>query len=130
MFSESCTAFIAAHACEEAKEQAALALIKATLPVVTSIDWGQISQHLETAGVARERLGHELRAMAAAIGLVPNAVLTIIQADDAVPALDACLEDWLIHADELDFVDTLFLSAQDRALIHWDFYKNLHAARF
>lgn len=130
MFSVSCTAFIAAHACGEAKESAALALIKETLPVAASIDWWRISPHLETAGVARERLGEELRAMAAAIGLVPGAVLTIIQVDDAVPALDTCLEDWLTHADELDFVDTLFLSAQDRILIHWDFYKNLHATRF
>lgn len=56
--------------------------------------------------------------------------MTVVQVDGAVPSLGSRLQDWLAHAEELDFVDTLFLSMEDRVLIHRDFYKNLHAVRF
>lgn len=129
MFSHACAAFIAAQTCGEAKQDAAMAMIKAALPVITSIDWQRVPSRLEVAGVERDRLGQELRGIAARIGLPSEAALTVIQVDDALPALEARLEDWLLHAGELDFVDTLFLSAEHGILIHWDFYKDLYAVR-
>ncbi|KAF1017308.1 MAG: hypothetical protein GAK31_00571 [Stenotrophomonas maltophilia] len=130
MLSGTSAAFVAAHACGAAQEKAAIAMIKAALPVITSIDWQQVPSCLEVPGVGREQLEQALRGIAASIGLPAGAALTVIQMDDAVPALEVRLEDWLQHVDALDFVDTLFLSVQDRILIHWDFYKNLHAVRF
>ncbi len=130
MLSDGCAAFVAAHACGEAKQDAALAMIKAALPVITCIDWERVPSRLEVPGVGRERLAQELSAIADAVGLPSEAALTVVQVDGAVPSLGSRLQDWLAHAEELDFVDTLFLSMEDRVLFHWDFYKNLHAVRF
>ncbi|HDS1632273.1 TPA: hypothetical protein QEL43_001905 [Stenotrophomonas maltophilia] len=130
MLSDGCAAFVAAHACGEAKQDAALAMIKAALPVITSINWERVPSRLEVPEVGRERLAQELSAIAGAVGLPCEAVLTIVQVDGAVPSLGSRLQDWLVHAEELDFVDTLFLSMEDRVLIHWDFYKSLYAVRF
>ena len=130
MLSDGCAAFVAAHACGEAKQDAALAMIKAALPVITSINWERVPSRLEVPEVGRERLAQELSAIAGAVGLPCEAVLTIVQVDGAVPSLCSRLQDWLVHAEELDFVDTLFLSMEDRVLIHWDFYKSLYAVRF
>ncbi len=130
MFSDACAAFIAAHACGEAKQTAAPAMIKAAVPVITSIDWERVPSRLEVPGVGRERLAQELSAIADAVGLPGEAALTVVQVDGAVPSLGSRLQDWLVHAGELDFADTLFLSMEDRVLIHWDFYKDLYAVRF
>ncbi|MNJ59769.1 hypothetical protein D3C77_554670 [compost metagenome] len=46
--------------------------------------------------------------------------------DNAIPLLKTGIYEWLDFVDELDFVDTLFLSVDRKLVIHWDFYKNLH----
>ena len=60
MLSDGCAAFVAAHACGEAKHDAALAMIKAALPVITSIDWERVPSRLEVPGVGRERLAQAI----------------------------------------------------------------------
>lgn len=131
MLSDGCAAFVAAHACGEAKQDAALAMIKAALPVVTCIDWERVPSRLEVPGVGRERLAQAgVERHCRCCWLASEAALTVVQVDGAVPSLGSRLQDWLAHAEELDFVNTLFLSMEDRVLIHWDSYKNLHAVRF
>lgn len=128
IFSKECAGYISAHSCTESEERRALDFIRKALPVSASaIDWKRILNKDEVNDVDRARLGVELTAIANSMGVMVSDVLFVINVDDAFPVLKTSLSEWLKFSDELDFVDTIFLSDSKGVIIHWDFYKNLHA---
>ncbi|WP_133117899.1 hypothetical protein [Burkholderia ubonensis] len=128
IFSKECVGYISAHSCTESEERGALDFIKKSLPVTSSaINWKRIVNKEEVNDVDRARLGVELTGIANSMGVVVNDVFYVINVDDAFPVLKTSLSEWLRFSGELDFVDTIFVSESKGVIIHWDFYKNLHA---
>jgi len=72
-------------------------------------------------------LGDELTSIVNSIGAVVDDIFYVINIDDAFPVLKTSLSEWLGVVGELDFVDTIFFLKSRKIIIHWDFYKNLHA---
>ncbi|WP_155632957.1 hypothetical protein [Burkholderia stagnalis] len=128
IFSKKCDGYISAHSCTESEERCALDFIRKALPVSSSaIDWKRIVNKEEVNDVDRAHLADELTGIANSMGVMVNDVFYVINVDDAFPVLKTRLLEWLRFSGELDFVDTIFVSESKRVIIHWDFYKNLHA---
>jgi hypothetical protein len=127
-FSSECIDYIAAHSCAKCEEREVLDLLRKYLPVSCSaIDWSSIDKK-EVSDVDRARLNAELKCLVTSMGATIADIFYIINVDDAVPVLKTSLSEWLRFSDELDFVDTIFVSESGKIIIHWDFYMNLHAA--
>ncbi|MGS0892040.1 hypothetical protein ACVBGC_05685 [Burkholderia stagnalis] len=128
IFSKACVAYISTHSCTESEEISVLEFIRKALPISSSaIDWKCIVNKEEVNDVDRARLGVELTGIANSMGTTTNDFLYVINVDDAFPALKTSLSEWLRFSGEFDFVDTIFVSESKGVIIHWDFYKNLHA---
>lgn len=128
ILSKECVAYIYTHSCAESEERDVLDFIRNALPVSSSaIDWKRIVNKEEVNDVDRARLGVELTGIANSMGMTINDLFYVINVDDAFPVLKTSLSEWLRFSGELDFVDTIFASESKGVIIHWDFYKNLHA---
>lgn len=130
IFTDDCRVYIEGSTCSKQIARRVLDAVAVTLPRgLSTIDWMKIQSKIEVDGVDRTRLKGELINVAAALGISLDETLYIINLDDAIPPLKSSLREWLKFADELDFVDTIFMDEKKSTLIQWDFYKNLHATR-
>jgi len=93
----------------------------------SNIFWEKISNKIEIPSVHRDELKAKLYEIADSVFLKKNEPIFIVNIDDAFPAIETNLNDWGAFAHELDYVNTIFLSREGSKIIHWDFYKDLHA---
>lgn len=126
-FSEKCQEFIELHACGDHEEIDVIKVINDNFPIsCSSIDWNRVENKTTYESVSRSDLKRELISILEAIGFQSSHDFFVIHMDNAIPLLKTGIYEWLDFLDELDFVDTLFLSVDKKLVIHWDFYKNLH----
>lgn len=93
----------------------------------SSIHWESIPSKIEAHSDQRDSLTYEVLAAASAIELNRREPIIIVNIDDAFPAIRTTLEEWQEFAQELDYVNTLYIDEKRSKIIHWDFYKNLYA---
>ena len=129
-FSEKCSVYISSHLCSEQTEQNVINAIKSKLPLtLASIAWSKINYKIETGRVDRMDLKCELIKILHELKLSPDDLFIIINMENAFSTLESSLTDWFCFADELNFVNTLFINKKSDFLLHWDFYEILHATR-
>lgn len=127
-FTPECLAYINTHLFERQDEL--LKEIGKLLPTgASSIHWESIPSKIQIHSVQRDSLTAEILAAASAIELDHGETIIIINIDDAFPAIRTTLEEWQGFAQELDYVNTIYINEKRSKIIHWDFYKNLHALK-
>lgn len=126
-FSKECQIFIDEHTCSKHEEAKAIHVLQKYLPIgASSIDWSRVKNKKTYSSVARSDLKKELLSILKSIKPQSAYDFFVIHMDDAVPALKTNIHEWLDFVSELDFADTLYLSVDNKIVIHWDFYKDLH----
>jgi hypothetical protein len=123
-----CQAYIDTHLYENQDEL--LKKIGSLLPTgASNIHWDKIPDKYEAHSIQRDKLIMEILATASLIDLKESETIMIINIDDAFPAIITTLKEWQPYAQELDYVNTLYVNENNSKIIHWDFYKNLYALK-
>lgn len=126
-FSKKCQEFIELHACSDHEEVDVFKVLNDNFPIsCSSIDWNRVENKTTYESVSRSDLKRELISILEAIVFQSSHDFFVMHMDNAIPLLKTGIYEWLDFVEELDFVDTLFLSVDKKLVIHWDFYKNLH----
>jgi len=127
-FTPECQAYIDTHLYENQDEL--LKKIGSLLQTgASNIHWDKIPDKYEAHSIQRDKLITEILAAASLIDLKESETIMIINIDDAFPAIITTLKEWQPYAQELDYVNTLYVNENNSKIIHWDFYKNLYALK-
>lgn len=127
-FTPECQAYIDTHLYENQDEL--LKKIGSLLPTgASNIHWDKTPAKYEAHSIQRDKMIMEILAAASLIDLKESETIMIINIDGAFPAIITTLKEWQPYAQELDYVNTLYVNENNSKIIHWDFYKNLYALK-
>jgi len=90
-----------------------------------TIDWSDSPDAILMENVTESVFSHKLKEMLESLGSDVMDVYFIVQADNAFPSLKTRMDCWLVNFNNVFCHDTVFLSADGRRIIHYDFYGNL-----
>ena len=130
-FSKECDAFIRFNTVEAIVESSTLERVSKILPISSgsSIDWSDVLNSEEVESVSADSLVQSILSISNRAEIDLTKPCFAIQLNEAVPPLLTTINDWSNFSYELDFVDTIFVAEDYSWIVHWDFYKNLHALR-
>lgn len=127
--STKCSDYIELHTINPDVENEILKRLSQVLPltVSSSIDWATVINAEEIVDVDADKLKISVLKIAHKAKIDCGMNCVVIQLNSAIPTLLTTINDWIKFCEELNFVDTIFISKNCSWVIHWDFYKDLHA---